>query len=151
MSLNSKESFDQTSQKILRLLMGDGRLSYSELGRRVGLSTPAVIERVQRLEEAGVIRGYHAEVDPVKMGYTMTAFVRLHTTPASYPQVQELIAILPEVLECYHVTGEESFVMKIMAASTAHLEGIIAKFDPYGKTATSIVLSSALAQRFVVE
>jgi len=151
MSSNPKEQIDQTSHKILRYLMDEGRLSYSELGRRIALSTPAVIERVQRLEEAGVIQGYHADVDPLRLGYTLTAFLRLHTTPESYPEVRALIENLPEVLECYHVTGEESFVMKIIAASTAHLEDIIAKFDPYGKTATSIILSTALLRRFVVE
>lgn len=147
MGLEPKDDFDSTSQKILRLLADDARLPFAELGRRVGLSTPAVIERVRRMEDAGLIRGYHADVDPAKIGYPMTAFVRLHTAPEFYADVRALISIMPEVLECYHVTGEESFVIKVMASSTAHLESVIARFDPFGKTATSIVLSTALERR----
>ena len=125
MSVNSKRSLDATGKKVLTLLQEDARLPFSEIGRRVGLSTPAVIERVQRMEEAGIIRGYHAEVNPQELGYTLTAYVRLHTTPERYPAVLALVERIPQVLECAHVTGEESFIMKVVLKSVTHLEEII--------------------------
>jgi len=140
----STKLLDETGQRILQTLQKEARLSFSEIGSRVGLSTSAVIERVQRMEEAGIINGYHAAVDAQKLGYSMLVFIRLHTAPERYPRVQAIVESMPEVLECYHVTGEESFVMKVVVESVSQLEGIIQRLSPFGKTATSVVLSTTI-------
>jgi Lrp/AsnC family transcriptional regulator, leucine-responsive regulatory protein len=147
MTFNSEKILDRTSWKLLQALQTNGRMSFSELGRRVGLTSPAVAERLRRMEEAGVITGYRADVDPEKVGLSLTAIVGLTTLPDRYPQIITLIQNMPEVLECHHVTGNYSFVMKIIARSTTHLEEAIAQLSQYGSTTTSIVLSSPIKVR----
>jgi Lrp/AsnC family leucine-responsive transcriptional regulator len=137
---------DRTGRRMLRALQRDARISFSALGREVGLSAPAVAERVRRMEEAGVIQGYYARLSAEGVGRPVSAFLRLTTAAAHYPRVLALAAGDPEVLECHHVSGESSFVMVVAAASLAHLEALIARFSPYGATATSIVLSSPVVK-----
>jgi len=127
----------------------DARLSYAELGRRVGLSLPAVAERVRRMEEAGIITGYRAEVNPGAMGVSILAFIRLNTVGGEYPVIIALIQELPEVLECHHLTGTDSFIMKVATSSIPHLESLITRLSTYGQTATSIVLSSPVTKRVI--
>jgi Lrp/AsnC family leucine-responsive transcriptional regulator len=126
-------------------------MSFSELGRRVGLTSPAVAERLRKMEEAGIITGYRADVNPEKVGLSLTAIIGLTTSPDRYPQIITLIQNMPEVLECHHVTGNYSFVMKIIAKSTAHLESAIAQLSQYGSTTTSIVLSSPIKVREITD
>jgi Lrp/AsnC family leucine-responsive transcriptional regulator len=147
MSLIFKKLLDSSGQQLLKALQENARLSYSELGRLVGLSTPAVSERIQRLEEAGVIKGYTAEVDAEKIGYPLMVFMRLHTPPERYPRVLALADSLPEVLEVYHVTGEEAFILKLAVPSVSRLEELIKELSPFGKTSTSIVLSNPVKRR----
>lgn len=141
MTFDSEKLLDHTGWQLLQALQEDARLSFAELGRRVGLSPPAVAERVRRMEEVGIITGYRAQLDPEKIGLPLIALIGLTTTPQQYPQVIALIEDLPEVLECYHVTGNCSFSIKAIASSMSHLESLIAKLSRYGQTATSIVLS----------
>jgi Lrp/AsnC family transcriptional regulator, leucine-responsive regulatory protein len=138
---------DSTGRHLLRLLQAEARLSYSELGRRVGLSTTAVIDRMHRLQDAGLITGYYAALNREKLGLSVLAFVRLQTTPERYPAVLALIETLPAVLECHHVTGEESFVLKVVVTSVAELEPLIERFSRFGRTSTSIVMSSPVGER----
>lgn len=147
MSLENQKLLDQVGWQIILALQQDARLSFAELGRRVGLSLPAVAERVRRLEEAGIITGYRAEIDPGKIGLTMTVFIRLSTTGSQYPALIELIQQLPEVMECHHLTGADSFIMKVVVGSIAHLEKLITRLSTFGPTTTSIVLSSPLKRR----
>ena len=133
---------DRIGRKLLRALQENARLSYSELGRQLGLSAPAVAGRVRKMEEAGLITGYHAEVNPAQLGYGVLAFIRLTTSTDKYPRVLELAQRLPEIRECHHVTGGEAFILKVLATSIPHLESIIAQLSAYGATSTSIVLSS---------
>ncbi|MBI1879003.1 MAG: Lrp/AsnC family transcriptional regulator [Chloroflexi bacterium] len=149
MSLNFEKLLDLTGRKILKELQENARRPFSEIGRRVGLTTPAVTERVRRMEEAGLITRYRAEVDLYKLGYPLIVFIRLYTSPQWYNRVLKIIGNSPEVLECHHVTGDESFILKIVAASTTHLETFINQFSHYGKTTTSIVLSSPVKGRSV--
>jgi Lrp/AsnC family leucine-responsive transcriptional regulator len=142
MTFKLERVLDATGRKLLRALQENARLSYSELGRRVGLSAPAAAERVRRLEEAELIIGYHAEVDPAALGYGVMAFIRLTTTTEKYPRVLELAQRLPEIRECHHVTGGEAFILKVLATSIPQLESSIAQLSAYGATSTSIVLSS---------
>jgi Lrp/AsnC family leucine-responsive transcriptional regulator len=127
----------------------DARLSYAELGRRVGLSLPAVAERVRRMEEAGIITGYRAEVNPGAMGLSILAFIRLSAGGEEYPKIIALVQALPEVLECHHLTGTDSFILKVVTSSISHLEGLITRLGTYGQTATSIVLSSPVTKRVI--
>jgi Lrp/AsnC family leucine-responsive transcriptional regulator len=130
---------DAIGWRILEELQRDARLTYSELGARVGLSPPAVAERMRRLEEAGVITGYRAMVDPAKLGLPITAFIRC-SSPG--PQVGVIARQTPEVLECHRITGGDAFILKVVVASVARLEAIIDQLLPFGQPTTSIVLSS---------
>ena len=149
MDFNIEKLLDLTGRKILKELQENARCPLSEIGRRVGLTTPAVTERVRRMEEAGLITGYRAEVDLLKLGYPLLVFIKLYTAPQWYSKVLELIHAAPEVLECHHMTGEESFILKITVTSTAHLEDFIGRFSLYGKTSTSVVLSSPVKGRIM--
>jgi Lrp/AsnC family leucine-responsive transcriptional regulator len=140
---------DPVGRKLLRALQENARLSFSELGRRVGLSSPAVTERVRRLEELDIITGYHAEVNPAALGYGVMAFIRLTTPTEKYPRVLELAQRLPEIRECHHVTGGEAFILKVLATSIPHLESIIVQLSAFGATSTSIVLSSPVRKQVV--
>jgi Lrp/AsnC family leucine-responsive transcriptional regulator len=146
MTLNSEKLLDEVGWRILGELQLDARLSFAELGRRVGLSLPAVAERVRRLEEAGIIAGYHAVLDPAKVGLPVMAFIRITTAGEKYAAVIALARHLPEVVECHHLTGTDSFIVKAVTTSIAHLEQLIGQLSRYGQTATSIVLSSPVTK-----
>ncbi len=138
---------DDIDRSILSALQDEARISYADLGRRVGLSAPAVAERIRRLEATGIITGYHASIDLKRAGYGIVAFVRLSSPPDLAPQLERLATETPEVLEFHRVTGTEGFVMKVAVGSIEHLEQIVVKFLPYGQTTTSIVLSSPVTWR----
>lgn len=140
---------DDIDRKILYELQTDARTSYAELGRRVGLTTPAVIERVRKLEDAGVIVGYRAEIDTAKIGRPITAFVRMSITGVDYSHIIEVAEQSDEVLECHRGTGGDSFIMKVAVASVEHLQEIIDKLTPYGITTTAIVLSSPVKRKTI--
>jgi Lrp/AsnC family leucine-responsive transcriptional regulator len=119
----------------------------AELGRRVGMSAPAVTERVQRLERAGVIAGYQLDLDPAALGLPVTAFARIRPMPGSLPKVAELAAELPQVTECYRITGEDCFLVKLHAAAIDQLEAVLDRFLAYGTTTTSVVVSTPVPRR----
>jgi Lrp/AsnC family leucine-responsive transcriptional regulator len=138
---------DGKSWRILENLQSDARLSLTELARAVELSVPAVSERLKRLEEAGVIQGYHARVAAEKVGYSLAAIVGI-TVPQPYKQtLLALLASMPEVRECHHVTGEDSYLFRLVARDVAHLEALVARVNHLGETRTSIILSTPLTER----
>jgi len=145
----SEKPLDETGWRILAALQEDGRMSFTALGRRVGLSTPAVAERVRQLEAAGVILGYRAEVDFARVGLPILAIVRMSVVGDVLARVNALARELPEVLECHRGTGADSFTMKVAVASVEHLERLIDRLTPFGTTSTSIVLSSPVVRRAV--
>jgi Lrp/AsnC family transcriptional regulator, leucine-responsive regulatory protein len=138
---------DDVNRRLLAELQADARLSLAELGRRVGLSSPAVAERIQRLQDAGVIRGYHADIDPAALGYPLSAIIRMRPAPRQIPKVAELARNTPEVVECHRITGEDCFLIKVHLHSVIHLEEVIDQFTPYGQTTTSIMQSSPVPAR----
>jgi Lrp/AsnC family transcriptional regulator, leucine-responsive regulatory protein len=140
---------DSIDWKILKELQRDARVSYAELGRRVGLTTPAVIERVRKLEDAGIITGYRAEIDAAKVGLPITAFIRMSITGVDYSRIIEVAENAPEVLECHRGTGGDSFIMKVAVSNVEHLQNLIDQLTPYGITTTSIVLSSPVKSRVI--
>lgn len=140
---------DLIDWKILKELQSDARTSYAELGRRVGLTTPAVIERVRKLEDARVITGYRAEIDTAKIGLPITAFIRMSISGVDYSHIIEVAQNSNDVLECHRGTGSDSFIMKVAVADVEHLQTLIDKLTPYGITTTSIVLSSPVKRRTI--
>jgi Lrp/AsnC family leucine-responsive transcriptional regulator len=144
---------DRISWKIIEELQQDGRLSWAELGRRVGLTTPAVAERVYRLEKLGVIRGFHAEISLERLGMPILIFVRLSMAgPETLVQAfQQQVKKWQEVLECHRVTGSDSFIVKARVVSVEHLERFLDKLGHYGTTSTATVLSSPVLQRTITE
>jgi Lrp/AsnC family leucine-responsive transcriptional regulator len=133
---------DDIDRKILNELQLDARISYAELGRRVGLTTPAVIERVRKLEDSGIVTGYRAEIDTAKVGLPITAFIRMSISGVDYSHIIEVAEESSEVLECHRGTGGDSFIMKVAVSSVEHLQEVIDRLTPYGITTTTIVLSS---------
>ena len=144
---SAQHLLDHIGWKIVVELQQDARVPFAELGRRVGLSTPAVAERVRRLEEAGIIAGYHAEVDQSKLGFPVLAFVRVNVLGCELSRFAKKAAECPEVLEVHRVTGAESFIIKVAVRDQAHLEKVIDSLMPYLATTTSLVLSSSLTWR----
>lgn len=150
MTLDNERLLDETGWHILEALQENARLSFSELGQRVGLSSPAVGERVRRMEDAGIIKGYRAEVDTAKIGYPITAIIRISNSPGERcTRLTALTQAIPEVLECYRVTGSDSLIMKVMASSVEHLETLIDRLSEHGRLTTSIVLSTVLNRKVV--
>jgi Lrp/AsnC family leucine-responsive transcriptional regulator len=140
-------AIDQANRALLSELQADGRLSLAELGRRVGLSAPAVAERLQRLEQDGVIAGYRALVNPRALGLALSAVVRIRPNARQLPKVAELARRTPEVVECHRITGDDCYLMRMHLRDVEHLEEVIDQFVVYGQTTTSIVQSSPVPLR----
>jgi Lrp/AsnC family leucine-responsive transcriptional regulator len=138
---------DGRNAALLALLRENPRLGISELARRVGMSAPAMRERVQRLEEAGIIRGYRLELDPAALGYPVSAYVRVRPAPGQLPKIAELARSLPEIVECHRVTGEDCFVLRVYLPSIDALDGMLDRFLAYGQTTTSIIQSTPVPLR----
>jgi len=150
MTIDNHALLDDIGWRILRELQLDARLSFHELGRRVGLSAPATAERIRKLEDSGIITSYGARVDAQRVGLPITAIIRMTTLKVALPQQPgNLITIFPEMLECHRVTGTDSYILKIVVSSIAHLEQVINRLVPYGEPATSIVLSSLVSDEII--
>lgn len=133
---------DEIDCEILSELQANARIPFAELGRRVGLSTPAVIERIRRLEDKQVILGYRALVDPAKVGLPVRAFVKVTVAGDMLAKFAALVRNLPEVLECHRVTGAESFIVQVAVRDVMHMEEVIDSMMPYVATNTSMILAS---------
>lgn len=138
---------DATNLRLLAELQQDARLSLAELGRRVGLSSPAVAERLKRLEDDGVITAYRAQVDPRRLGYSLGVVIRIRPAPRQLRDVAQLARDTPEVVECHRVTGDDCYVMTAYVRDVEHLEEVIDQFAAYGQTTTSIMQSSPVPRR----
>jgi Lrp/AsnC family leucine-responsive transcriptional regulator len=146
---NDSRQIDATNRRILSELQKDGRVSVAELGRRVGLSSPAVAERLQRLERDRVITGYRAEVDPRALGLSLTVVIRIRPAPGQIANVAELAQRTPEVVECRRITGEDCYIATAHVRDVEHLEEVIDHFVALGQTTTSIVQSAPVPRRGV--
>jgi Lrp/AsnC family leucine-responsive transcriptional regulator len=152
-SAREPAKLDRISWRIIEELQQNARISWAELGRRVGLTTPAVAERVHRLESLGVIRGFHTDISLERLGLPVLIFVRLSMSgpEALVRAFQQQVKIWDEVIECHRVTGSESFILKARVISMSHLERFIDKLGHYGSTSTTTVLSSPVEQRVFTE
>ena len=146
---SNRRQIDEIDISLLAELQEDARVSNAELGRRVGLSAPAVAERVARLQECGAITGFHAIVDPRVLGLTLSAILRVRPAPRELPKVAQLARDTPEVVECHRITGEDCFFLKLHVRDVVHLEEVIDAFAFFGQTTTSVMQTSPVPRRAV--
>jgi Lrp/AsnC family leucine-responsive transcriptional regulator len=140
-------SLDLADARILKILSENARTSTAEIGRRIGLSSPSTAERVRRLEEAGVIRGYRADIDPQALGYAASAWLSIRPVPGELARVAALLQDIPEITQCERVTGEDCFLAKVHVREVTDLETVIDRIIPYAMTRTSVIQSVKVEQR----
>jgi Lrp/AsnC family leucine-responsive transcriptional regulator len=141
---------EELDRRIVELLVADGRMSYTDLGKATGLSTSAVHQRVRRLEQRGVIRGYAAIVDPEAVGLALTAFISVKPFDPSAPDdIAERLADVPEIEACHSVAGDENYILKVRVTAPAALENLLARIRSLAgvSTRTTIVLSTPYESR----
>ena len=138
---------DPTNLDLLRLLQKDPRASISDLARRVGMSNPAVKERVLRLEESGTVAGYRLDLNAKDLGYEVMAFIRVRPLPGHLHKIAELAQTIPEITECHRITGEDCFILKVYVKQISSLDHVLDQFLVHGQTTTSIVQSSPVPSR----
>mgnify|MGYP001554306591 CR=1 FL=1 len=144
---NVSTLLDDTNLGILKMLIDEPRTAMSSLARGVGMSAPAVTERVQRLQDAGVIRGARLDVDQAALGLGITAFVRVRPMPGQLSNIAELARATPEIVECHRITGEDCFIMKVLVGRVELLEAVLDEILKYGNTTSSIVQSTPVPLR----
>ncbi len=148
-ALHPNRVLDDVDWRILGLLQENARLSFRKIGEEIGLTPPAVAERVRRLEESGVLTGYHATIDQEKLGLTITAMIHINTPCEKTERFMDFVQGVSEVLECYCVTGTESFIVKIAVESVQHLNDLLYRIKPYGDVRTSVILSTQVKRRTI--
>ena len=144
------KKLDPTGIKIISILQNKARIPFSQIGKQVGLTGPAVAERVKRLESSGIISGYQTDIDLDAAGFPIRAFIRMHTTPERYARLLKTLEEIPEILEADHVTGEDAFYLRVAVENTQKLEHIIAQLSPFGETATAIILSTPIKRHIAL-
>ena len=132
---------DSLNWKILRCLQRNARQSNAEIGREVGISSPAVSERIKKMEDSGIIEGFNTSVSAFEAGYQLKAIITLRAFMGMLKPFLEKVKTYPEVLNCYRITGNENFVMEVVLKDQKHLEHFIDRLIVYGETKTQIVLS----------
>lgn len=150
MDLQLEKLLDRIGRKILAALQENARMPLSRIGHQVGLSAPAVAERVKKMEEAGVITGYHARIDPAAMGRSVSAFIQLTTDAQHYPTVTSLAADMPQISACHHISGDASFILHVRVGDVSELETVVGRLSPLGQTRTAIVLSTPVDKMAMV-
>ncbi len=151
MALHNDRQLDGLGWRILRLLQDNARLSFRQIGETIGLTAPAVAERVRRLEDAGILKGYHAEIDLAQAGLPIMAFIHLMTNSTQSARLRKAIGDMPEVIECHCVTGNESYIVKVAVTTVPHLEHLLLELGSFGEVRTSLVLSTQITRRPIDE
>lgn len=149
MATVTSASIDEIDRRLLEQVQADGRIRVADLARRLSMSRPAVSERLRRLEDAGVIRGYHADIDPAAVGYGLLAIVRVRPAVRQLEKLRELAVSSPEVVECHRITGDDCLFLKVRLRSMNELEPLLDKFTLYGQTTTSLIHSTPVPPRGV--
>lgn len=145
----SEKLLDDVGLNILFELQENARISFSEVGRRVGLTPPAVAERVRRMEEAGIITGYHASVNAEKLGRPITVFIRVDAQDGNTAPIRRRVLDMPQVMECHKLTGSDDVLIKACFASVQEMEAVLIEISAYGEVNTSVVLSSVVTRRTI--
>lgn len=145
----AEKLLDDVGLNILYELQENARLSFSEIGRRVGLTAPAVAERVRKMEETGIITGYHAHVNPDKLGLPISVMILLDCEDYRQSQITEEIKEFPEVTECFHITGDNDIVIRASFTSVSHLDMLVRRLAQHGEVTTSLILSTYLPRRSI--
>lgn len=143
------QALDELDRRILSALADDARMSLKELAARIGLSSPSTSERLKRLEERGVIRGFMLDIEPDALGYMLQAVVRIRPLPGQLHVVQRLIEEIPEVVECDKVTGEDCFIARLHVRSIGQLDEILDRIADKSQTNTAIVKSQPVRRRLL--
>lgn len=143
------KGLDEFNWKIIQELQMNARITIVEIGKRIGLSAPAVTERIKKLEEEGYIKGYRTIVDYDKLGLSVPVFISYKATKISHGDMIKMVDKMPEVMEWHGITGAHCSMLKVIVASTKELETIIEKLQEFGETSTSIILSSNSAPKIV--
>lgn len=138
---------DPVNVQLLAKLQRDPRATMAELGRQIGMSAPAVTERVRRMEESGVIRGRSLDVDPAALGLLVGVYIRIRPNPGQLGRIAELARAIPEVVECHRITGEDCFILKVYIPAMDQLDRVLDQFLQHGMTTTSIIQSSPVPLR----
>ena len=146
-TFDSERLLDDVGRRILYLLQEDARLSYSEIGRRIGLTAPAVAERVHRMEEAGIITGFHVAVNPAKLGLPITVYIYVTANHGRYLVVRDFVLQQPTVTECYCIAGDRDLLIKGVFESIEQLQHLVDQLARYGSVSTTLVMATYLAQR----
>jgi Lrp/AsnC family leucine-responsive transcriptional regulator len=149
MAFDPSRALDEVDWHILEELQDDARLTFSELGRRVSMSPPAVAERVRRLEDSGVIVGYHAVVSPERLGRPVVALIRFKGQPGAKSRMERALTERPEILECHHVTGDDCYVVRVAVRTMGELEETVGFLGGFGPTTTSIVFTTPIPRRTI--
>jgi Lrp/AsnC family leucine-responsive transcriptional regulator len=144
-TIDSTGLLDEIGQKLLSILHEDARISFAELGRRIGLSPAAAAERLRRLEEAGIVRGYRVDIDPQALGFRVLAIVRMSCDGPKYRPFLKAVQTMDYIAECHHVAGGDAFILKVVAGSVEELERLVEKLLDFGVPTTSIVFSTPVA------
>lgn len=150
MPSNQRLEFDRVDQALIAELQRDGRVSIADLARRVSLSASSTADRLRRLADGGALTGYTALLDPEALGYPIAAFVRLRYPTGNYKPFHDLLDATPEIIEAHHVTGDDCFILKLLARSMSDLERLAGKIAVFGSITTSVVYSSPLPRRPLV-
>lgn len=145
-----EERMDSTDAKIIEILQDNGRISMKDLGISVGLTSPAVSERVKRLEEAGIISGYKAIINPDSMGRAIKAFINVSLPGTSYDAFIETVKNDHRIVECHHITGDDSSLIKVIVENMEDLENVIDSLKDYGRTKTSVILSTPIQAKSIL-
>jgi Lrp/AsnC family transcriptional regulator, leucine-responsive regulatory protein len=145
--LSGNSLLDETNRRLLEALSADPRATAAELARQISMSAPAVRERLARLEQAGVIRGYRLDVDPAALGLPVAAWVRIRPGPGQLPKIAELAAHTPQVSECHRISGEDCFLLKVHVPSIEDLEAVLDQFLIYGQTHSSFIVATPVPPR----
>jgi Lrp/AsnC family leucine-responsive transcriptional regulator len=144
---SSSAELDRVNIRLLEELQRDPRITMAELGRRIGMSSPAVTERVRRMEEAGVIGGYRLIINPAPLGLPIGAYIRIRPHAGQLQRIADLARSIPEVVECHRITGEDCFLLKVYIPAMDQLDRLLDLFLAYGSTTTSIIQSSPIPPR----
>jgi Lrp/AsnC family transcriptional regulator, leucine-responsive regulatory protein len=151
MTLQNERQLDETGWQLLRLLQENARQSLRQIGDIIGMTAPAVAERVRRLEDAGIVAGYRAELNLERVGLPILAFIYLTCNSTQSRRFRELVHTLPQIIECHCVTGSETYILKVAVASVPHLEHLLLDLTNHGEVRTSLVLSTQVKTRTITE